>query len=321
MRLPPWGVLSQEHQSLADLSGPIPDWQGDARDYYSLFDEVRVEIANHIWPEFDTSTLKWRGDAQDFADDMTKAELRIAVEEIQKANVLTRLPDTPHYTGTNARKDHMWHFRVEDRLAPDKDGLSPFELSACGKGGANFIFYDNRVNPDSFSKAFITAGGRKIETLFCYKAIFARPRAYQAATIFGISDYKWHVANLFTHAGLHPSIISGHSLQGILMNAAVLESWLDVIDIDAVRWDTLAQYAVDFGDRRVMAGVHHLTDNIASWVLALRLIPRSFRHANKIEEFARFAITQKSLVYRIIKDNFPRHTELDRPLSLLNKYI
>lgn len=321
MKLPPWGALSQEHQVLANLGGPIPDWQGEAKDFYELFNDVKAEIANHIWPEFDASSLTWRGDAADFAEEMTKVELQIAVEQIQKANVLDRLPDTPHYNGSNEKKNHLWHFRVEDELRADKDKQTPFEFSATGKPGANFVFYDDRVNPDSFNKAFVTAGARKIHTLFRFKPIFARTRAYQAAMILGITDYKWHLAEYATHAGLHPSIISGHSLQGILMNAAVMENWLDVIDIDSARWDALAQFAVDFGDRRVMAGVHHLTDNIASWVLALRLIPRSFRHANKIEEFARFAITKKSLVYRTIQNNFHKHPELTQPLKLLNKYF
>src|SRR4051794_30412090 len=105
MKLPPWGVLSQEYQPIADLTAPIPDWRGDPKPYYDTFDAGGGDMASHIWPQYDTASMKWHGGAEAFADDMTKTELQIAIERFQKADVLSRVPDTPHYTGTNPKKD------------------------------------------------------------------------------------------------------------------------------------------------------------------------------------------------------------------------
>lgn len=93
----------------------------------------------------------------------------------------------------------------------------------------------------------------------------------------------------------------------------MLEGWLDIIDVHAARGDAQTQFAADFGDRRVIAGIHYPTENIASWILAIRLIPKAFRHAEAIERFARVTITKKSAVPRLIQNTFPRHPELAGP--------
>jgi len=77
-----------------------------------------------------------------------------------------------------------------------------------------------------------------------------------------------------THTGTHPSLISGHSIQGILLSRMVLEFWLqnneiEKFDKNDIQIKSLAQYAVNFGDRRVFAGVHYPSDNNASWFVAL----------------------------------------------------
>jgi hypothetical protein len=61
---------------------------------------------------------------------------------------------------------------------------------------------------------------------------------------------------------------------------------------------------VDWGDRRVFAGVHYMTDNIASWTLARRLIPFLFRsNAHEVENFAVQAISRHSQVFADIVKN------------------
>ena len=38
----------------------------------------------------------------------------------------------------------------------------------------------------------------------------------------------------------------------------------------------LQQYAIDFGDRRVMAGVHYPSDSMITWLICDELIPKVF---------------------------------------------
>jgi hypothetical protein len=63
------------------------------------------------------------------------------------------------------------------------------------------------------------------------------------------------------------------------------------------------QYAVDFGDRRVMAGVHYPSDNLGSWLLALDLIPRVCSPDTGAEVKRRIwtAISARSVIFRILK--------------------
>ena len=61
---------------------------------------------------------------------------------------------------------------------------------------------------------------------------------------------------------------------------------------------------VDWGDRRVFAGVHYMTDNIASWTLARRLIPHLFKHPQQVEDLAVQAITRQSRVFSDIVQHF-----------------
>jgi hypothetical protein len=64
--------------------------------------------------------------------------------------------------------------------------------------------------------------------------------------------------------------------------------------------DVFRQFVIDVGDRRVFAGVHYPSDNLASWYVAMRLIPRVFLADEKIYEPRKFLwnAIQRSLVYK-----------------------
>jgi len=65
----------------------------------------------------------------------------------------------------------------------------------------------------------------------------------------------------------------------------------------------LQQFTVDVGDRRVFAGVHYPSDNLASWFTALNLVPRVFDEevAPDIKAFLWEAINSRSIVFDAIK--------------------
>ena len=73
-----------------------------------------------------------------------------------------------------------------------------------------------------------------------------------------------------------PSIMSGHSLQGLYAAPAAYLDQQQQIDVLPGARRSLAQFGVDFGDRRVFAGVHYPSDNLASWFIALKLAPPCF---------------------------------------------
>ena len=61
----------------------------------------------------------------------------------------------------------------------------------------------------------------------------------------------------------------------------------------------MKQYMVDIGDRRVFAGVHYPSDNLASWFCALRLCDHFFSTAGQDAKTLMWeAISQHSAVYK-----------------------
>jgi hypothetical protein len=157
--------------------------------------------------------------------------------------------------------------------------------------------------------------GAKISGMFWIKAQLLRPRPYQAAMLVGRDDLVVEIGK----TAFHSAMMSGHALQGILLACSVYEDWLDQYQPPSTeRLAALAQYAVDWGDRRVFAGVHYPTDNISSWGLALSLIPHVFRHQAQILPFARAAIIEKSRIYKIIREDFTGKDALKAPLEFLD---
>lgn len=82
----------------------------------------------------------------------------------------------------------------------------------------------------------------------------------------------------------------------------------------------IQQYMVDWGDRRVFAGVHYMTDNIASWWLAMTFVPFLFHDRPEIADLARQAIITRSRVYRDIQQHFDTG-ELVRVRDFLNSFL
>jgi hypothetical protein len=137
---------------------------------------------------------------------------------------------------------------------------------------------------------------RKLASLtFQLKRRFQRPRPFQTAFLLGQKcEYVW------ANTGGTPSMVSGHCLQGVLAGSSAFV--LFGRDVDLVSVDILKQFTVDIGDRRVFAGVHYPSDNLASWYTALKLLPHVLDESQvqSTREFLWSAISTKSIVFRAI---------------------
>ncbi|MEO8369802.1 MAG: phosphatase PAP2 family protein [Candidatus Solibacter sp.] len=123
------------------------------------------------------------------------------------------------------------------------------------------------------------------------KQLFQRPRLYQTSLLLGNRTFEWQEAA----SSLTPAMPSGHALQGMLWVGAAVEQLLNAGEPIT---DPLRQYLVDPGDRRVMAGVHYPSDNLASWLMIFLSIPFVFRNQGVKEEFWR--AVQLSKVYQLM---------------------
>lgn len=137
-------------------------------------------------------------------------------------------------------------------------------------------------------------GGMHIQV----KQELQRPRPYQVAFI-----EKLDFHHVWAKSGGTPAMISGHCLQGI---TGVCSAYLLFgRHLDSVSVDTLKQFMVDIGDRRVFGGVHYPSDNLSSWYTAFKLIPHVVEPSSvpAAMQFMWEGITKKSEVYAAISDH------------------
>ena len=93
-----------------------------------------------------------------------------------------------------------------------------------------------------------------------------------------------------------PSLVSGHCLQGVIGGCTAFFKLEPHLNAVAQSKEFLQQLTVDPGDRRVFAGVHYPSDNIASWYCALRLCSNLFGDEGKnVKDFLWGAINRSSV--------------------------
>ena len=320
MDLAPFGVLNEEHKSrLTGLYSPMLEWSHTHTEFKDLLNDWLDEVANSIWPAWTGSG--WSGDAAKTKEDYTRTELEHAVRLYRGGrdapDILAEFPDIPDAPDGRSR-DQRWHYEVEDARKHDPqyfhidlpDGQeASYDFRASKKIGSNYLIYEPGVDIDRFERLFWGRMRGLQPPIFDIKEYFQRPRPWTAAAALGVKDFRWITADGSTHTGVHPSILSGHCIQGILGGCAVVDALLDEIKgtgngLSADRIRGIQKYMVDWGDRRVFAGVHYMTDNVASWTLARRLIPHLFRNAQQVENFAVRAITRHSRVFTDVRKHF-----------------
>lgn len=336
MNLPPYGTICEERRP-SSAAPAMSDWPPES-DFAEFLKQIGDDIATFIWPRFCESAGKetkdkWVGDAKEFAESASVRDLELCIEHFfksDKEDILDRHPDTPLFDNANGvQQNHLWHFRAEDFGAGgiaaglDKTVPDDFEWAASTYPYTNMIYYEPKLNIETIKRRIFDLSSRKTSGLFRLKMEFQRPRPYQIAFIAGLSKFRCRYANRYTHAGLHPSLPSGHCFQGLLISGGVIEQLRESgHDVDL---RGLGQYAIDAGDRRVYGGIHYITDNVASWCICLKLIPFIFGKEDPqkayILKFALDAILQ-SKVYKVLREFGSTDAQgLENSYIMLKKYI
>jgi hypothetical protein len=318
VRLAPYGVMHDDLKSKTKAPDTQPgDWPAGNTDYPAIISTWIAEVADKIWPRWENDA--WTGGAINFAERATHDELAIAVSLYHGGG--DQLGILCELAGSNApfegpQRDHNWHYRIEDARLDHPD-YNDIQLPICfsssleyrtGKDGtANYPLYGGPVmEPATFKTKFLEEASAKRPEVLGLKQLFQRPRPRAAATALGVKGFRWVAAHRNVHTGQHPAFPSGHCMQGILGGCTVYEQLIKSGKKPTPEErEQLQTYMVDWGDRRVFAGVHYMTDNIASWTLLRRVIPHVFE-TEEVEELAVQAITQHSRVFADIIRHFDK---------------
>ena len=131
------------------------------------------------------------------------------------------------------------------------------------------------------------------------KDAIQRPRPYQIASLRG-EAFEY----LYGPGAVTSALPSGHANQGVMaVCGALMEVWAALSPTPEML-SRLRQYAIDVGDRRVMAGVHYPSDNLSSWCLALSLCDELYGpNAKAGRHFLAEAVQKHSVVYRALVDS------------------
>ncbi|MEM6550286.1 MAG: hypothetical protein AAF713_21490 [Pseudomonadota bacterium] len=316
--LAPFGVLNDGHKDrlMGDMFAPMEDWDAGDAAFRALMECWLERVTETIWPAWRNGA--WQGGAAAGKEAATKLELEIAVGLYHGDGVNIRtlneaLPLRPLPGGRAVTQN--WHYLIEDALVNDRrngfiaehlNQTPSFEYTSSREIASNFLAYSETPEITVFEGLFWQRMGRIAPAIFDIKDYLQRPRPYTAAMALGVEGFHWVTANGFTHTGVHPSLLSGHCIQGILGGCAVFEALLeDNAEIEPNLRAMIQQYMVDWGDRRVFAGVHYMTDNIGSWTLARKVIPHLFSGADQIEALAVDAIVGRSRVFADIVAHLP----------------
>lgn len=278
---PPWGQLDRRDQE--DLvAGPPTDWDQPNSVWIPWRDNRAEEISDFLWPIYEPS-VGWKGKAAANIEPLTVADLELMLH-IQSMRPLQNDIESPERS-ENCPKHGVW--------LEQEDIFKPFF-------GSLHLLYDKTMPQKNFPivEEYFRFGlkSKLGSSSLQWKNQFQRPRPHQMAMILGsrFSQLKHENAK----SSLTPSLSSGHCLQGLLAVGAVIERFFDqkLAVNPSPTLECLLQFAIDIGDRRVMAGVHYPSDNIASWYLALCLSDRVF-HNPAVKGCLYNAIKTKSFVH------------------------
>lgn len=284
--LPPYGPMPLEFLDHPTRLVQPAQWNG-AMDYAAWIDTVSALFAEKCWPIFDVASGSWKGAAAANMIDLTLADLEL-------------LPELQAQFTAKARNLPLTHgdlFGIED--ADDATFVSDelkIVIDRSIDRSLRLYLKPTGVDPEILAAAHIARMGKAVGWLPLHlKQQLQRPRAHQAAFMLG-RPFTYHIAG----SAASPAMVSGHSYQGLYSG---ITSFYHAKQrgLGAPVLKALAQYAVDVGDRRVFAGVHYPSDNVASWISGLLAAPFIFSDS-KGTSWAWGAITGGSSVYAAIRD-------------------
>jgi len=240
-------------------------------------------IGEALWPLYDFPARDWPSGTDEMRRAITEADLTIMRDFHDPAtDRMNQLVTSP--VAGPVRSTHQQHFEREDG-------------SILGRMHAE---YDATLSPERLAAipVLIVQGLDKktASTSKQLKRHLQRPRPYQMAQMAGVHNFRHHHAD----SANSPSMISGHGLSGMISVGTVIDSWLKSGFPENDSFVALQHYAVDIGDRRVYAGVHYPSDNLSSWITAMRLGKEVFDSPKTLHHLW-MAITERSPVYAAIK--------------------
>lgn len=308
--LPPFGDIP--HELIEAIEGfPQPEgydsldgrparvaWPGH---YRRLVDR----IAEAIWPRWGgyTGSPGWVGAAAHHMVELTDLDL-----------ALTQLLQAEHGAAVRQRAaggaalgddgKHSHYFQLEDPSGPGEDYpvlsyLQPQDRVALHAAEKVLARALNRPEEEAALPKRLThwSFAHPTAPTLPSKREMQRPRPHQVASMKGIKFTRYSAPGAVTSA-----LPSGHAIQGMMGVVSAVVELRPYFKFDAAMLSRLRQYAVDVGDRRVFAGVHFPTDNLASWCLALSLCRHLYgAEAGFAQQFMAQAITAHSVVYAQLK--------------------
>lgn len=259
---PPYGRMVHEYE--ADIRGdgtPPPDWSGVMA--WSDWRGKVLDILNAIlWPRYDYPTRSWIGRAKSQMAQVTEVDF-VLLKNLTP-NIDERVPELA------SRMTHYDLFMVED----EGDAVDPATGVRIDRSLDKTLrrYLEGKADAwtiDALASGFLPGLVAKAGSVdLQLKRFLQRPRAYQLCVMLG---HEW-----FTHrhakSAVTPAMISGHAFQGGLGGVAALYRATGLGASKHVL-QTVARHAVEVGDRRVFAGVHYPSDNLASWIVALLISP------------------------------------------------
>jgi hypothetical protein len=282
-RFPPYGVLNRHFRDVIQDHKPFPnDWTGFLGGSGSLLQQWQdwkkqtLEVINKVlWPSFDP--------AQGWINADFEAMARLTETDFKVQEWLRPLLDKPAASAPTTNREF---FENEDTQA------KPF--------GSMHAAYDPTLPLRLLEKLpglIIWNLGSKAGTAAPQlKQVLQRPRGYQIAEMWGRLDFQVERAI----SADSPSMCSGHAYEGTMCLGGVIERFLlNGENLAPQNWLALQQYAVDIGDRRVMAGVHYPSDNLSSWIMVMRISNSVFSHP-RVKPMLWEAISRLSHVYAAI---------------------
>jgi PAP2 superfamily len=291
-QIPPYGFAPLEFAEAPPLTDQpyAISLQGANPAIANYISACKAEIAKHVWPRYDPISAQWVGAAGTDAVEVSRDDIDLIVQ------VRPLLQNTISSFSTAPAK-HFGLFRAEDNLAgEDNCGVS---LGAFHSGRTLLEYTAGVQDGPAIALAALMSHGdhrRPIATALAnLKHQFQRPRPHQMAYLLGRANFTCVRAK----TSFTPSLPSGHCLEALASGAVAYSTLLHSLTPELK--GAFSQYLVDIGDRRVFAGVHYATDNVASWYCSLLFCDLlSSTSATETRAFIWSAIREKSAVYRTL---------------------
>lgn len=288
LTFPPYGRMVAEFEERVGQGEPPPDWIS-SEDWPAWRDKMLEIIKTLLWPTYDFTTLSWQGAATIRMLGLTEADFDLlgGLRPYIKRDVPGLAKPRPHFD-LFQMEDH-----AEDKLDHDAgvDRGVDLTLRYYLEGHADKLTIDTLANWVE-SGMLRKAGGLPVQL----KQYLQRPRAYQLSDSMGKSWFTYHQAL----QSVSPSMISGHCFKGCTLGVAAFYH-ATALGCEPPVFEALTRLTVDFGDRRVFAGVHYPSDNLGSWITAMLICKHVCADGGRLgRNFLWNAISTKSVVHAAI---------------------